>query len=80
MQNRVIRFVNPLVRMWRIATCNHRNACMSIEFADTTEIMYCRACGRVLWITDDGSRRHNPHLLRDQTDWKRAAQGGDDGR
>jgi hypothetical protein len=63
-----MKFFRALAKLWRFATCDHMNACTAVVFEDTTEINVCTRCGRVLWITDEGSRRHNPHLLRDRLD------------
>ncbi len=64
-------------RLWRFATCDHRNMCASIAFENTIELNACTRCGRVLWITDEGSRRHNPHLLRDRLDGPHPRDGED---
>ena len=55
-----------LRRLWRLAKCRHRNTCIKWQFEDTTEIIICRRCGRVLSFSTSGERRHNPHLDFDQ--------------
>jgi len=62
------KVMKALKRLYRFATCNHFNACRSIEFEDTTELNFCTRCGRLLWLTNEGHRFHNPHKLRDQLD------------
>lgn len=57
-----------IAKLWRFATCQHVNTCIKLRWDDSTEMCVCSYCGRTLWITDDGSRRHNPHLLRDRLD------------
>ncbi len=61
-----MKLFRAIAKLWRFATCDHMNMCQSLEFPDTTEMRICTRCGRVLWITDEGSRLHNPHLLRDR--------------
>lgn len=61
-----MRLLRAIRKLWMFATCDHKNFCRAIVFEDSTEINACTRCGRVLWITDEGSRRHNPHLLRDR--------------
>lgn len=60
--------IKAIKKLWRFATCDHWNACRSLAFEDSTELNFCTRCGRLLWFTDEGSRRHNPHLLRDRLD------------
>lgn len=55
--------LKALRRLYGIATCTHRNVCKSLVFEDTTEIVWCTACGRLISFTDEGTRRHNPHKL-----------------
>ena len=52
--------------LWRFASCTHRNATKCLAFPDSTELVFCTACGRVLWCMDDGDRTHNMHLRRDR--------------
>ena len=52
--------------LWRLAMCRHRNTVRSIVFEDSTDLSACTRCGRVLWIADEGTKRHNPHLIRDR--------------
>jgi hypothetical protein len=54
--------IAALIRLWRMGRCTHRNACKSLAFDDSTELTWCTACGRLLEFTDEGTRRHNPHL------------------
>lgn len=58
-----------LRRLWLFATCDHHSAQINLAFEDTTELVFCRACGRILHCTDEGSRRHNPHLLLPRLDF-----------
>lgn len=56
------RLFKAFRRLWLFATCDHSNKCINLAFADSTELVFCRGCGRILHCTDEGSRRHNPHL------------------
>lgn len=60
--------MNALRRLYRWMTCTHVNMCKAIVFEDSTELTACTRCGRVLWIADEGDRRHNPHLFADRLD------------
>ncbi len=60
--------IKAIRRAYRFLTCDHINKTQILSFQDTTELRFCTWCGRVLSCTDDGSRRHNPHLLVDQLD------------
>lgn len=66
--SKCIKLWKALRRLWRFATCTHINMGRSLIFEDTTELTFCRRCGRLLWFVDEGTRRHNPHLLQDQLD------------
>lgn len=50
-------------RLWFIATCDHFNMTTSLDFDDSTELVFCRGCGRILHCTNEGERRHNLHLM-----------------
>lgn len=54
--------LNALKRLWLLATCDHRNRCMSMVFPDTTELRICRRCGLVIKWADEGTVKNNPHL------------------
>lgn len=60
--------MKALRRLYRLATCTHINMTQVLAFADTTELRICTGCGRVISLTDEGTRRHNPHRLRDGLD------------
>ncbi len=60
--------IQALRRLYRFATCNHINMTQILAFEDTTELRVCTHCGRVISLTDEGTRRHNPHRLVDQLD------------
>ena len=50
-------------RLWLFATCDHFNATTILDLGDSTELVFCRVCGRILYCTNEGERRHNLHLL-----------------
>lgn len=60
------RLLYTIGRLWRFANCDHWNQCKSIKFEDSTELKFCTYCGRLIYITDEGHRTHNPHLLKDR--------------
>jgi len=76
MENRrkKIGIIKAIKRLWLFATCNHWG-CSVVAwcFEDTTKIVICRKCGRILSFTTSGERKHNPHWDFDQTgdhlDW-----------
>lgn len=49
-------------KLWLFARCDHRNLVRTIGFEDSTELAFCRGCGRLLWIMNDNDRTHNQHL------------------
>jgi hypothetical protein len=58
----VRKFYLAARRLWLFATCDHGNMVRVLAFPDSTELRFCRGCGRLLSFTDEGTRRHNPHL------------------
>ncbi len=60
------KFFKAIGKLWRFATCDHMNRTVALAFPDSTEICICQRCGRVLFVMDDGDRRHNPEKKRDQ--------------
>jgi hypothetical protein len=63
-----MKLFRVIAKLYRFATCAHINTCVKLKWDDSTEMCTCTHCGRVLWITDEGHSRHNPHLLRDRLD------------
>ena len=56
-------------KLWVIATCDHWNMTSNLSFDDSTELVFCRGCGRILHCTNEGERRHNPHLMFPKPDF-----------
>ena len=52
--------------LWKFASCDHLNMTKCLAFPDSTELVFCIHCGRVLWCMDDGDRTHNQHRRQDQ--------------
>lgn len=67
--------------MWRIykairklvlfAWCNHHNTSMTLAFPDSTELRFCRECGRIISCLDEGGRTHNPWMAYPTLDYTR---------
>lgn len=53
---------NALRRLWRLATCTHRNQCVDYDLGNTVRIRICRGCGRVVGQETEHDLKHNPHL------------------
>lgn len=53
--------MNALRRLWRLATCTHRNQCVDYAF-DMFTLRICRGCGRVVGQVTEHDLKHNPHL------------------
>lgn len=66
------KILKAIRRLWIFATCDHRNTCINLAFPDSTELVFCRGCGRILHCTDEGSRRHNQHLKYPAMDYTRS--------
>lgn len=49
-------------RLAIFAFCDHVNRCVSLAFPDTTELRFCRNCGRVISCLDAGGRENNPWM------------------
>lgn len=67
-----MRAWKAIKRLWRLGTCNHRNAAnwalvvpdimVTGEFA---ELHFCRRCGRLLMAVRHADQpQHNQHVLR----------------
>ena len=75
MKNRKGRIgvIKAIRRLWLFITCDHYNCTIGWCFEDTTEIIICQRCGRILSFSTSGGRRHNPHHDFNQTgdhlDW-----------
>ncbi len=54
-------------RLWALGRCNHYNATQALCFENSYELIFCGNCGRVMSLTCEGGRRHNPHHDFDQT-------------
>ena len=68
MKKHKISCLTAIKRIYAIAFCDHRGCkSISIEAPDSTRVIICRACGRVLSLNTSGERRHNPHWDYDQT-------------
>jgi len=52
--------VKAIKRLWNLATCQHRG-CVAVQLGDE-EWIVCRRCGRILQLSSEGERTHNPHL------------------
>lgn len=56
-----------LKRIWTLGRCSHLNSTNALIYPDTTELIFCRNCGRMLSLTTEGERTHNPHYDFNQT-------------
>ncbi len=56
-----------LKRLWALGRCNHYNATQALCFENSYELIFCGNCGRVMSLTCEGGRRHNPHHDFNQT-------------
>jgi hypothetical protein len=56
-----MKLIRAIERAWKWFICDHINQCVTLGFTNSTEIMICQGCGRVLSVMDDGDRTHNPH-------------------
>lgn len=56
-----MKILEGIRRLYLIAICTHKNACVDLAFEDSTEVRICQACGRIMHVMDDGDRRHNKH-------------------
>lgn len=54
--------LKALKRLWRIATCTHRNMCIGYDLGNTVEFKVCRGCGRVVGNYSEHDLKYNPHL------------------
>jgi hypothetical protein len=61
-----MKFIRAIRKLWRLATCDHKNYCKSLLFPDSTELTICIHCGRALWMMDDGDRQNNPWMRCDR--------------
>lgn len=59
-------------RLWLFAWCDHMNVTQCLAWEDSTELVFCRRCGRVLECSNEGERRHNPHLRYPTLDFTKA--------
>lgn len=59
-------------RLWLFAMCDHKNACVSMTFPDTTELVFCQSCGRLMSCMNDNDRTHNPHKKFPLLDYTKA--------
>lgn len=59
--------MKALHRLWKFAFCNHYNTTRKFcgLMGDTDELVWCRACGRILSWTESGERSCNPNRPRD---------------
>ncbi len=56
------RFLSAIRRLWLLATCTHRNMCMSIVWENTTDLTICRRCGLVVRLSNEHDDKYNPHF------------------
>ena len=67
------RLTTAFMRLWKIATCNHRNFCVEFRHGvsedcpdGTSRLCVCRKCGVVISVGSDGYRQndHETYMAR----------------